>query len=182
MRQGAQLPHVTFRTRLRDDTLGGENPYRWQDRTTTDLFADKRVILIGLPGAFTPTCSNRQLPAFDDMAQEFAAFGIDAIRCVSVNDAFVMNRWAAHLGLRHITMIPDGSSEFTRRLGMLVRKDNLGFGLRSWRYAAVIRNGKVEGWFEELGLCDNASDDPYSASTPEAVMDWLRTNAGDKAA
>lgn len=182
MHPGAQLPQVTFRTRLRDGTLGGENPYRWKDRTTTELFAGKRILLIGLPGAFTPTCSNRQLPAFDDMAQDFAALGIDAIRCVSVNDAFVMNRWSAHLGLRYITMIPDGSGEFTRRVGMLVRKDNLGFGLRSWRYAAIIRDGKVESWFEEPGLCDNAPDDPYGASTPEAVMDWLRAKAANKAA
>ena len=182
MHQGAPLPDVTFRTRLRDETLGGENPYRWQDRSTSDIFSGKRVLLIGLPGAFTPTCSNRQLPAFDEMAQDFFAFGIDEICCVSVNDAFVMNRWATHLGLQYITMIPDGSGEFTRRVGMLVRKDNLGFGLRSWRYAAVICDGMVESWFEEPGICDNAPDDPYVASTPEAIMEWLRTDSADKAA
>lgn len=182
MRQGTPVPHVTFHTRLRDEAIGGENPYRWQDRTTEDLFGGKRVILIGLPGAFTPTCSNRQLPAFDELAEEFAAFGIDEIQCVSVNDAFVMNRWAAHLGLKNITMIPDGSGEFTRRMGMLVRKDNLGFGLRSWRYAAVVRDGKVEAWLQEPGMCDNAPDDPYGVSSPETVISWLRDDAAAKAA
>lgn len=175
MRSGAKLPDVTFHTRVRDESVGGPNPYRWQDVTTGDLFAGKRVILIGLPGAFTPTCSTRQLPGFDEQAEDFRAEGIDEIYCVSVNDAFVMNKWAEHLGLKTIKMIPDGSGELTRKLGMLVRKDNLGFGLRSWRYAAVIENGIVQAWFEEPGLCDNAPDDPYCASTPEAVLDWLRT-------
>lgn len=182
MKQGSRLPQVTFRTRLGDETISGENPYRWQDRTTQDLFAGKAVVLIGLPGAFTPTCSTRQLPAYDEMADAFAAEGIDDIFCVSVNDAFVMNRWAAHLGLKSIRMIPDGSGDFTRRMGMLVRKDNLGFGLRSWRYAAVVRDCTIQAWFEEPGLCDDAPDDPYGVTMPEAAMTWLRDAAKEKAA
>lgn len=175
MQVGTALPEVTFRTRIRDAGVGGENPFRWQDRTTNDYFGGKTAILIGLPGAFTPTCSNRQLPAYDRMAKTFAEQGVDDIYCVSVNDAFVMNRWAAHLGLKSIEMVPDGTGAFTRRMGMLVRKDNLGFGLRSWRYAAVARNGVVRAWFEEPGLCDNADGDPYEASTPEAVLAWLQS-------
>ncbi len=182
MRNGTKLPDVTFRTRRRDELIGGENPYRWQNRTTEELFGGKRVVLIGLPGAFTPTCSTRQLPAYDEMAEEFTAEGIDDIYCVSVNDAFVMNRWAAHLGLKSIKMIPDGSGDLTRQMGMLVRKDNLGFGMRSWRYAAVVNNGVVEGWFAEAGQGDNVEGDPYEASTPEAVLDWLRSENAEKAA
>lgn len=174
MKQGTRLPDVTFRTRIRDEQVGGENPFRWNDRTTRDYFSGKTAIMIGLPGAFTPTCSTRQLPGYDEMAETFADHGIDAIYCVSVNDAFVMNRWAAHLGLKSIEMIPDGTATFTRRMGMLVRKDNLGFGLRSWRYAAVLEDGIVKAWFEEPGMCDNADDDPYEASTPEAVLKWLQ--------
>lgn len=174
MHTDARLPDVTFRTRVRDETVDGTNPYRWQDVTTRDLFAGRRVVLIGLPGAFTPTCSTHQLPTFAALASEFEAEGIDNIYCVSVNDSFVMNRWAEALGLEAIRMIPDGSGEFTRRIGMLVRKDNLGFGMRSWRYAAVIEDGIVRACFEEPGRCDDASDDPYVASTPEAVLAWLR--------
>lgn len=179
MKPDTELPNATFRTRVRDDTIAGSNPYAWQDVTTGELFASKRAILIGLPGAFTPTCSTRQLPGFEERAEEFRAEGIDAIYCISVNDAFVMNRWAESLGLKTIRMIPDGSGDFTRKIGMLVRKDNLGFGLRSWRYAAVVEDGTVSAWFQEPGLCDDAVDDPYVASTPEAVLDWLRR--GDKA-
>lgn len=182
MKLGAKLPNVTFRTRVRDESIGGENPFRWQDQTTADLFAGKRALLIGLPGAFTPTCSTRQLPAFDEMAAEFAEAGIDTIYCISVNDAFVMHQWAKSLGLKSIRMIPDGSGDFTRQFGMMVRKDNLGFGLRSWRYAAVVEDGKVQGWFEEPGLCDNADSDPYEASTPENVMAWLQDQTATKAA
>ncbi|GLT09149.1 peroxiredoxin [Sulfitobacter porphyrae] len=174
MKTGTRLPPVTFHTRIRDETIGGPNPYRWKPVTTHDLFAGKRSILIGLPGAFTPTCSTRQLPGFEALADDFRSQGIERIYCISVNDAFVMNRWAAHLGLNAIHMIPDGSGELTRKLGMLVHKDNLGFGLRSWRYAAVVDDGVIAAWFEEPGLCDNAADDPYSASRPEAVLDWLR--------
>ncbi len=182
MKIGSPIPNVTFKTRVRDEAIGGENPYRWSDQTSKNLFSGKRVLLIGLPGAFTPTCSNRQLPAFDEMAETFKEQGIDTIYCISVNDAFVMKQWADRLELKAITVIPDGSGDFTRRLGMLVRKDNLGFGLRSWRYAAVIDNGLVEGWFEEVGICDNGLDDPYEASTPEAILQWLRNGREEKAA
>ncbi|MEM7178012.1 MAG: peroxiredoxin [Pseudomonadota bacterium] len=176
MHPGSGLPNVTFRTRIRDEAVAGPNPYRWEDVTTRDLFGGRRVVLIGLPGAFTPTCSTMQLPTFAAYAPAFEAAGIDAIYCISVNDAFVMNKWADALDLEVIRMIPDGSGEFTRRIGMLVRKDNLGFGLRSWRYAAIIEDGIVRAWFEEPGLCDNAEGDPYEASTPQAVLAWLRAS------
>ena len=181
MHTGARLPDVTFHTRVRDEAVGGPNPYRWQDVTTQDLFGGRRAVLIGLPGAFTPTCSTKQLPTFAELAKEFEALGIDTIYCVSVNDSFVMNRWAENLGLDVIHMIPDGSGEFTRKIGMLVRKDNLGFGMRSWRYASVIDDGVVQAWFEEPGRCDDAADDPYGASTPEAVLTWLKSSGAEAA-
>ncbi|OUS21879.1 peroxiredoxin [Rhodobacterales bacterium 59_46_T64] len=172
---GAKLPNVTFHTRVRDDSIGGSNPFRWQDMTTEDYFAGKRVVLFSLPGAFTPTCSTYQLPGFEDNFEKFQEMGIDAIYCMSVNDSFVMNKWAESQGIKNVKVIPDGSGEFTRRAGMLVRKDNLGFGLRSWRYAAVVNNGVVEAWFEEPGLCDNHGEDPYGESSPENVMKYLET-------
>ena len=175
MKTNSKLPEVTFHTRVRDESVGGPNPYRWQDMTTADYFAGKRVILFSLPGAFTPTCSTYQLPGFEKGFAELAANGIDAIYCLSVNDSFVMNQWAKAQGLENVKVIPDGSGEFTRRMGMLVRKDNLGFGLRYWRYAAIVTNGVIEAWFEEPGLMDNCPEDPYGVSSPENVLAWLKT-------
>ncbi len=173
MKVGLKLPSVTFHTRVRDEAVGGPNPFRWEDKTTEDYFAGKRVILFSLPGAFTPTCSTYQLPGFEKGYDDFAALGIDEIYCMSVNDSFVMNKWAEAQDLTNVKVIPDGSGEFTRRMGMLVRKDNLGFGLRSWRYAAVVNDGVIEAWFEEPGLADNHPEDPYGVSSPECVKAYL---------
>ena len=144
-------------------------------RTTSDLFAGKRVIIFSLPGAFTPTCSAYQLPGFEDNYDEFAALGIDAIYCISVNDGFVMNAWAKDQGIEKVQLIPDGNAHFTRAMGQLVRKSNLGFGERSWRYAAVVDNEIIEKLFEEPGRSDNAADDPYGETTPEAVLEYVKT-------
>lgn len=174
MKAGFRLPQVTFHTRVRDEAVGGPNPFRWQDLTTDDYFKGKRVVLFSLPGAFTPTCSTYQLPGFEQNFATFQELGIDEIYCLSVNDSFVMNQWAKAQGIEHVKVIPDGSGEFTRRMGMLVRKDNLGFGLRSWRYAAIVNDGVIEAWFEEPGLCDNHGEDPYGESSPENLLDYLR--------
>ncbi|WP_027038429.1 peroxiredoxin [Mesorhizobium ciceri] len=172
-----KVPFVTFHTRVRDESVQGPNPYRWEDKTSDDYFADKRVILFSLPGAFTPTCTTYQLPKFDDLYDEFKKQGIDAIYCLSVNDAFVMNAWGKSLGVHKVELIPDGSGEFTRKMGMLVAKDNLGFGMRSWRYAALISNGVVEKWFEEGGFSDNCEADPYLVSSPQNVLETLKAAA-----
>ncbi|MBL9059575.1 MAG: peroxiredoxin [Mangrovicoccus sp.] len=182
MKAGLKLPDVTFQTRVRDESVGGPNPYRWQPVTTDDYFAGKRVVLFALPGAFTPTCSTYQLPGFEKGFPDFSALGIDAIYCLSVNDAFVMNKWAEAQGLSNVQVIPDGSGEFTRRMGMLVAKDNLGFGARSWRYAAVVKDGVIEAWFEEPGLADNHGEDPYGVSSPDTVLAWLKDTAKADAA
>ncbi|MFA3915501.1 peroxiredoxin [Ruegeria hyattellae] len=173
MKSGTQLPDVTFHTRVRDEAIEGPNPFRWQDVTTADYFAGKRVVLFSLPGAFTPTCSTYQLPGFENGHADFAAQGIDDIYCLSVNDSFVMNKWAEAQGLKNVKVIPDGSGEFTRKMGMLVDKDNLGLGMRSWRYAAIVKDGLVEAWFEEPGLMDNCPEDPYGVSSPETVLAHL---------
>ena len=167
---------VTFKTRVRDDSIGGDNPYRWEDVTTWDLFAGKRVVLFSLPGAFTPTCSTYQLPGFEEKFVEFKALGIKDIYCVSVNDAFVMNAWAKAQKVKKVKVIPDGSGMFTRKMGMLVHKDNLGFGERAWRYACVVNNGKIEKWFIEPGAEDNCPVDPYGETTPENILNWLKEN------
>lgn len=170
------VPSVVFKTRVRDDSIEGPNPYRWEDKTTFDYFAGKRVVLFSLPGAFTPTCSTYQLPGFEEKYAEFKALGIKEIYCISVNDAFVMNCWAKQQKIKKVKMIPDGSAEFTRKMEMNVQKNNLGFGERSWRYACVVNNGKIEKWFIEPGFEDNAAEDPYGETSPENVLAWLQAN------
>ena len=179
---GKNVPSVTFRTRVRDEAIGGPNPFRWEDKTSADFFGGKRVILFSLPGAFTPTCSTYQLPDFEKLFGEFQAEGIDEIYCISVNDAFVMNAWGKSQNLANVKLIPDGSGEFTRKMGMLVAKDNVGFGMRSWRYAAVINNGQVEKWFEEEGFSDNCDSDPYGVSSPQNILEALKNDGVAEAA
>jgi peroxiredoxin len=142
-------------------------------RTTSELFDGKRVVLFSLPGAFTPTCSAYQLPGFEEKFDDFISSGIDAIYCISVNDGFVMNAWAQDQNIEKVKLIPDGNAYFTRSMGMLVSKSNLGFGARSWRYAAVVDNGIIEKLFVEVGQRDNADTDPYEATTPEVVFEYV---------
>ena len=171
---GRKVPDdVTFNTRVRNDYLGGDNPYQWQEMTTDDYFKDKRVLIFSLPGAFTPTCSTMQLPGFEEHYDELKATGIDEIYCVSVNDSFVMNAWTREQKIDNIKVIPDGSGEFTRGMGMLVDKDNLSFGKRSWRYAALINDGVVEMFWEEPGRMDNCPDDPYGETSPENILSTI---------
>lgn len=111
---------------------------------TADLLGKGTVVLFGLPGAFTPTCSDYHLPGFVLRAEDLHAKGIDTIACVSVNDAFVMKAWgeANEVGDK-VIMIADGSAQFTKALGLDVDLTGGGMGVRSKRYAAVIKDGVV---------------------------------------
>ena len=174
MERDRLVPRVTFKTRVRDESIGGDNPFKWQDLTTDEIFNNKRVVIFSLPGAFTPTCSTYQVPGFEAAYDEIRANGVDEVYVVSVNDTFVMRKWMIDQDVKNLKFIPDGSGTFTQGMGMLVEKDNLGFGYRSWRYAAVINDGKVEKWFEEPGRCHNATDDPYGETSPEKVLNYLK--------
>jgi peroxiredoxin len=170
-----QIPDLVLKTRVRDDALGGDNPFRWQDLDVRAEFAGRKVVIFSLPGAFTPTCSNEQCPAFERLYDDFRAAGVDEVYCIAVNDAFVMYQWGRHLGLSRVRLLPDGSGHFTRRMGMLIDKDHLGFGLRSWRYAMIVEDNRVTGWFEEPGINDSGTDDdPYGETAPERVLEALR--------
>lgn len=171
------LPVVDFKIRVRDESIEGPNPYRWQDVSSYDLFANKKVVIFSLPGAFTPTCSTMQLPGFEENYDRFKALGIDEIYCISVNDSFVMNAWAKAQGITKVKVIPDGSGTFTYEMGMMVRKDNLGFGRRSWRYAVIADNGRIDKFFVEPGLEDNCPTDPYGETSPERILGWLEAYA-----
>lgn len=167
------VPSVVFMTRVRDETIEGPNPYRWEKKTTFDYFASKRVVVFSLPGAFTPTCSTYQLPGYEALYETFLLRGIDEVYCVSVNDAFVMNSWAKDQGVHRVKMICDGTAEFTRGMNMDVQKDNLGFGVRSWRYAMVVNNGLVESFFIEKGKEDDHEEDPYEYTDPNLVIEHI---------
>lgn len=176
--QGRTVPDMTFKTRVRDEAVGGANPFRWQDVTTAEVFAGKRVVVFSLPGAFTPTCSNEQCLAFERLYDEFKALGVDEVICVAVNDAFVVYQWSRQLGVSRLKFLPDGSGHFTRRMGMLINKDHLGFGYRGWRYAMVVNDGVIERWFEEPGINDaGADEDPYTVTNPETLLSYLRAQA-----
>lgn len=171
-----RIPRVKFAFREGDEPptdggcpIGGQFVYK----TSDELFANKNVILFSLPGAFTPTCSTYQLPGFDENYAEFKKHGIDEIYCISVNDAFVMNEWARQLGIKNVKVIPDGNGDFTRLMGMLVNKTEIGFGARSHRYAAIINDGVVAKMFEEPGRQDNFPSDPYGESSPENILKFL---------
>lgn len=170
---GSQVPTATFVTRVRDDSLSGDNPFRWQEVASDQIFAGRRVVLFALPGAFTPTCSSTHLPRYDELHDAFRERDIDDVICLSVNDAFVMFQWGRRLGVRNVRLLPDGNGEFTRKMGMLVKKTNLGFGLRSWRYAMVVRDGMIEAAFVEPGYSDDAADDPFEVSDADTVLAWL---------
>ena len=173
MIEGFVIPKVTFRTRVFDNTKM-EN--RWQDVTTDDYLKGKRIVLFSLPGAFTPTCSTYQLPGFEENYDAIRNQDIDEVYCISVNDAFVMNAWGKDQKIQNVKMIPDGSGNFTRYMGMLIGKNHLGFGMRSCRYMAIINDGIVEKWWQEPGINnDGSDDDPYIETTPENCISYLRT-------
>jgi len=169
------VPQTTFKTRVRNDALDGPNPFEWKDLTSADIFAGKKVVVFSLPGAFTPTCSTSHLPRYEELYGEFQALGVDAVVCISVNDAFVMYQWGQQQGAKNVFLLPDGSGEFTRKMGMLVCKDNLGFGMRSWRYSMLVNDGQIEKMFVEDGFEDNCATDPFEVSDADTMLAYLKT-------
>lgn len=170
-----KVPQVTFKTRVRDESIGGSNPYRWQDRTSDDIFAGKKIVLFALPGAFTPTCDSTHAPGYEEAYDAMKATGVDEVICLSVNDAFVMKQWADKMGLKKVFMLPDGNAEFTRKMGMLVRKENLGFGDRSWRYSMYVEDGVIKKMFVEPNFSDNCAEDPFEVSDAKTMLAYLQS-------
>jgi glutaredoxin-like protein len=158
--EGRRVPDVTFKVRRNCE---------WVDVTTRDLFAGRTVVVFSLPGAFTPTCSSSHVPRYHQLAPVLKARGVDEILCVSVNDTFVMNEWCAQQGADRVTFVPDGSGEFTRGMGMLVNRDDLGFGMRSWRYSMLVRDGVVEKMFIE----PEEPGDPFKVSDADTMLRYL---------
>jgi len=169
------VPNVIFKTRVRDETVEGPNPFRWQDVSSDQIFSGKKVVVLALPGAFTPTCSSTHLPGYEAHYDEFRQLGVDEVYCLSVNDAFTMFQWGKHQGVEKVKLLPDGSGEFSRLMGMLVRKDNVGFGLRSWRYSMLVEDGQITALFPEAGKCDNCPTDPFEVSDAETMLNHLKS-------
>jgi glutaredoxin-like protein len=167
-REGQRVPQVTFRTRAN---------HEWVDVTTDDIFAGKTVIVFALPGAFTPTCSSTHVPRYNQLAPALQQQGVDEIVCVSVNDAFVMNEWKAEQKADNITFIPDGNGDFSRGMGMLVPKNDLGFGDRSWRYSMLVKDGVIEKMFIE----PNEPGDPFEVSDADTMLSYIAPNAAKPA-
>ena len=150
----------------------------WDEVSLDSLMEDKTIVVFGLPGAFTPTCSTFQLPTFEEMYDQFIESGVDEVYCTSVNDTFVMNAWFEQQGIEKVKPLPDGNGELARQLGLLVKKENLGFGLRSWRYAMLVIDGTVEIMNIEPNLEDNCQTDPYEKSKPEVFLEEVKDHFG----
>ncbi len=169
------VPDVIFKTRVYDETIEAQNKYKWLDFSTKEIFSGKKVVIFSLPGAFTPTCSSNHLPGYESHFDDLRKLGVDEVICISVNDAFVMFNWAKDLNIKKVRMLPDGSAFFTKEMDMLVKKDNLGFGERSWRYSAYVVDGVIEKMFIEEGKMDNCPDDPFKVSGAEVMINYLNS-------
>lgn len=169
------VPDVIFKTRVRNDALDGPNPFEWKDLSSAEIFNGKKVVVFSLPGAFTPTCSTSHLPRYEELYEAFKAQGVDAIVCVSVNDAFVMYQWGLSQNAKNVFLLPDGNGEFTRKMGMLVNKENLGFGMRSWRYSMLVDNAEIVKVFSEDGFSDNCPTDPFEVSDADTMLTYLKS-------
>ncbi len=163
-KEGQTVPSVTWPTRVGDE---------WVNVKSDDIFKGRTVVLFSLPGAFTPTCSSTHLPRYNELAPVFKANGVDEIICVSVNDTFVMNAWAADQEAENIRMIADGNGEFTDGMGMLVDKADLCFGKRSWRYSMLVKDGVVEKMFIE----PQKPGDPFEVSDADTMLNYINAEA-----
>lgn len=131
---GDSIPQATLKV------MGEKGP---EDLSTTDLFANGKVVLFAVPGAFTPTCSAAHLPGYVVHADDIKAKGVDKIVCMAVNDAFVMDAWGKAHNAEHLIMAADGNCEFSEALGLTMDGSGFGLGKRSQRFALVAENGKL---------------------------------------
>jgi len=163
-REGQKIPEVVFRTRQGSD---------WVDVSTDEVFKGKTVVVFALPGAFTPTCSSTHVPRYNQLADALKRQGVDDVVCLSVNDAFVMNAWQEAEHADKLTFLPDGNGDFTRGMGMLVPKNDLGFGDRSWRYSMLVKDGVIEKMFIE----PDEPGDPFEVSDADTMLAYIAPEA-----
>lgn len=137
-----------------------------------DLIEGKKVIIFGLPGAFTPTCSKSHLPMFEQMYDEFKEMGIDEIYCHSVNDAYVMDAWFKQLSIEKVKYIADGNGYLAESLQTDRDRENLGFGIRTLRYASIWIDGKRKIFATEADSTEERPD-PYLVSRADAFKTMI---------
>ena len=164
------VPAVSFNKRAIPE---GRVDYDWVTEDTQDIFEGKRVVVFALPGAFTPTCSSTHLPGYEAEYDNILEQDVDEVYCLSVNDSFVMNAWLADLNIQKVKPIADGNGDFTRHMGMLVKKEAVNFGYRSQRYSMVVDNGLVEMIFVEQGKEDDFAGDPFDVSDATSMLNYL---------
>jgi peroxiredoxin len=167
------VPNVTFHTRVRNEALGGPNPFEWKDVSSDDIFRSRRVVLFAVPGACTPACSDSHLPGYERRYDEFRALGVDEIVCLAVNDAFVMFQWAKSHNIEKVFMLPDGNGDFTRWMGMLVERTQHGMGMRSWRYSMLVEDGVIKKMFIEPNVRDNPPGVGVEISDADTMLTYL---------
>lgn len=186
-KKGDTIPNVQFMTRTRIES-NDENPFDWKPLSTRDLCAGKRVVIFSLPGAFTPTCSSTHVPGYEKHYDDLIKAGkLDAVYCLSVNDAFVMRQWGLKqglaedktvggLGFSKVQMIPDGACQFTRGMGMscVWNETERGFGERSWRYSMVVDDMKIEEIFVEQPVVQNSGPDPFEVSDADTMLKYFQ--------
>lgn len=171
---GQKVPDTVFHTRVRNDALGGPNPYEWRKLTSADVFAGRNIVLFALPGAFTPACSESHLPGYEANYDAFTALGVDEVVCLSVNDAFTMFQWGRAHGISRVFMLPDGNGDFTRLMGMLVSRRGSGMGYRSWRYSMHVVDGGIRQFFAEPGFRDEPEGVPVDVSAAGVMLEALK--------
>ena len=170
------VPAVTLKTRVRDEAVNGPNPFRWQDVDTAKLSAPVATSCLACP-APTPRPARTSSAR---VSSAFMAISLPKASPISIASASTTRSgciWGKSLGVQNVKMVPDGSGTFTRRMGMLINKDHVGFGMRSWRYTAIVDDGVVVQMFVEPGINDVGTDaDPYVESTPEKALEWVKAN------
>jgi peroxiredoxin len=140
---GEKLPEATLFEFFHEESGScslGPNAFK-----VSELVKGKKIAILALPGAYTPTCTATHLPAFIDHAADFTAKGVDEIWCISVNDAFVMGAWGKSMGAENkVRMLADGSADFTKKIGMVLDLSDKGLGVRSQRYSMLVEDGVVQ--------------------------------------
>lgn len=159
-KEGQRVPEATFR-RLTDKGL--------ETFSTDDIFKGKTVVAFSLPGAFTPTCSSTHVPGYEAHYDQFKAAGIDDVVVLSVNDAFVMAAWEKDQGTHKVTYLADGDATFTKGMSLALDKVEVGFGVRSWRYSMLVKDGVIEKMFIE----PDVPGDPFEVSDADTMRAYL---------
>ncbi|EPZ51200.1 glutaredoxin domain protein [Bacteriovorax sp. BAL6_X] len=161
---GKQVPKTSFKVFKNGGLV---------DLTYDEVFKGKRVVVFSLPGAYTPTCSSTHLPRYNELAGAIKKEGVDAIYVLSVNDAFVMDAWIQDQHAEEVGVLPDGNGDFSKGIGLLVDKSDIGFGTRTWRYSMVVNDGVVEKSFIE----PDKPGDPFEVSDADTMLNYLNPEA-----